>query len=295
MSIVLAHARTGTIPPTMRDTSVPPVNDALVRRLESASVAFSEGWLRGIAARPGNPRQLRLETFGDAFAAAATGVPDLDFMNRVHGLRPEDAHHLPAILAFYAGTGIRPWFELFPTEDGVDRVAGAVARAGAVPESYATFLYGTAAPPPARDAAGVGVGLVAREDVDAFAEVLLRGHGVPEAEVPNAVADHRHWPDQPGWTLYVATVGGDPAAAAVLQVRDGIGYLANAATLPAFRGRGCQTALLVRRIADAEAAGCELVAGQATFGSTSQRNMQRLGLVPACTVTTWRALTQIGV
>ena len=80
-----------------------------------------------------------------------------------------------------------------------------------------------------------------------------------------------------------------------MRVGDGIGYLANAATVPGFRGRGCQTALLARRIADAAAAGCDLVAGQATFGSTSQRNMERMGLRPAVTVTTWRMITSIGV
>ena len=122
-----------------------------------------------------------------------------------------------------------------------------------------------------------------------------RSRQVPPQEHELASAAQRHWVDLPGTTLYLATVDGTPAAGAVLRVGGGIVYLANASTTPEFRGRGCQTALLARRIADAAGAGCDLVAGQATFGSTSQRNMQRAGMQPAFTLTTWRMITSIGV
>ena len=280
----------------MSTPHLPPVDDTLARRLDTVSAAFARDWLEGVAALPGNPRGLRLASFGDAFAAVATGAPDLDFMNRVHRLWPEDAPHLPSILELYAGTGVQPWFELYPSADGAEAVAGAVARAGAAPVSYATFLYGAAASVPPTGAEGaVHVRTIGPGDVDVFSDVLLRGHGVPEHEHELARAGQRHWAGLPGTSLYLATLDGRPAGAAVLRLGDGIGYLANAATLPEMRGRGCQTALLARRIADASAAGCELVAGQATFGSSSQRNMQRMGLQAACTVTAWRMITSIGV
>lgn len=282
----------------MSAPGLPPVTDALVHRLDAVSTSFARDWLEGVAALPGNPRGLRLATFGNVFAAAATGAPELDFMNRVHSLWPEDAHHLPAILEFYSDAGVRPWFEVFPSEHGIDTVAGAIARAGAVPVAYATFLCGAA--PPARPAAGatapgIEIRTVTPSDVDVFSDVLLRGHGVPEEQLELARENQRQWVGLPGTTLYLATADGLPAAAAVLRTGDGIGYLANASTLPEFRGRGCQTALLVRRIEDASAAGCGLLAGQALFGSTSQRNMQRVGLWPAVTLTTWRMITSIGV
>src|SRR5438876_705387 len=84
----------------------------------------------------------------------------------------------------------------------------------------------------------------------AGADTLLRGFELSEQELPAAVADHAHWAQVDGWHLYLATVDGKPAAAAALTVGDGIGLLANAATMPAFRGRGCQAALIRRRIAD---------------------------------------------
>jgi hypothetical protein len=49
-----------------------------------------------------------------------------------------------------------------------------------------------------------------------------------------------------------------------------------------------QTALIARRIADAEAAGAELICSGATLGSASQRNLERAGLKLAYTKTVWR-------
>jgi hypothetical protein len=63
--------------------------------------------------------------------------------------------------------------------------------------------------------------------------------------------------------------------------------LGSASTRPALRGRGAQAALLARRIADAAAAGCELIIGGAYFGTTSMRNQQRAGFHLAITRGIW--------
>ena len=47
--------------------------------------------------------------------------------------------------------------------------------------------------------------------------------------------------------LYVAFVEGEPAAAGALTFHEGVGHLANAATIPELRRRGAQTALIRRR------------------------------------------------
>jgi hypothetical protein len=84
------------------------------------------------------------------------------------------------------------------------------------------------------------------------------------------------------------------AAAAALTVADGIGYLANAATLAAFRHRGCQGALIAARVADAADGGCDLVTSGAKFGSSSQRNLQRAGFRLAYTKPVLRLTARAG-
>jgi GNAT superfamily N-acetyltransferase len=78
-------------------------------------------------------------------------------------------------------------------------------------------------------------------------------------------------------TLLVGVVGGEDAGAGALWVDGELGWLLGDATLPHLRGRGVQSALLSARCALAEAAGCTLAVTEARPGSTSQRNMERLG------------------
>jgi GNAT superfamily N-acetyltransferase len=88
----------------------------------------------------------------------------------------------------------------------------------------------------------------------------------------------RPWLDQPGWSLFLGRVDGKAAAAAILYLREGFGYLADATTDPAYRGRGLQTALLAHRLRHAADAGAEYVCSGATFLSSSHRNMVRAGM-----------------
>ena len=62
---------------------------------------------------------------------------------------------------------------------------------------------------------------------------------------------------------------------ASLSLHEGIAGVYGASTLPAFRNRGVQTALLHARMAAAAAAGYDLAMTSALPGSASQRNIER--------------------
>jgi GNAT superfamily N-acetyltransferase len=76
---------------------------------------------------------------------------------------------------------------------------------------------------------------------------------------------------------YLARVDGKVAGGATLAIRNGVAGLFGASTLPLFRRRGVQTALLHARLLRAAAAGCDLAVSLALPGSTSQRNIVRQG------------------
>jgi GNAT superfamily N-acetyltransferase len=88
--------------------------------------------------------------------------------------------------------------------------------------------------------------------------------------------------------LSVGYLDGAPAGAAALTVREGVGWLANAGTIPEYRRRGVQTGLIRRRIRDAAAAGCTLIAARAS-DPTSGRNLDRAGLREVYRKSVWRA------
>jgi ribosomal protein S18 acetylase RimI-like enzyme len=60
-------------------------------------------------------------------------------------------------------------------------------------------------------------------------------------------------------------------------VAEGVAQFAGAATAPAHRRRGIQSALLSTRLADAAAAGCDVAVITTQPGSTSQQNAQSRG------------------
>jgi hypothetical protein len=64
---------------------------------------------------------------------------------------------------------------------------------------------------------------------------------------------------------------------ATLALREGVAGLFGASTLPAFRNRGVQTALLKERLGRAMTENCDLAVCIAQPGSSSQRNVVRQG------------------
>ncbi|RSM40586.1 GNAT family N-acetyltransferase [Amycolatopsis balhimycina DSM 5908] len=83
--------------------------------------------------------------------------------------------------------------------------------------------------------------------------------------------------DMAGVRRFLAERDGEFAGGASFRVTDGIAQFAGAATVPAHRRRGVQTALLRARLAAARAAGCDLAIVTTLLGTKSQQNAQRQG------------------
>jgi GNAT superfamily N-acetyltransferase len=80
-----------------------------------------------------------------------------------------------------------------------------------------------------------------------------------------------------GVARYAALAGGVIVGGASFRLAEGVAQLTGAATTPAHRRRGVQTALLSARLADAAAAGCDIAVVTTQPGSKSQQNVQRRG------------------
>ena len=86
---------------------------------------------------------------------------------------------------------------------------------------------------------------------------------------------------------FTAMLDGEPAASGALAVVDGIAGLCADATLPRFRGRGAQLALIRHRLREGIAAGCEFAIVETAPCTISQRNYQRCGFEVAWTQLTF--------
>lgn len=89
----------------------------------------------------------------------------------------------------------------------------------------------------------------------------------------------------PGATSFLARIEGKVVGGAGGRIipEAGIGALFGTATLPDYRGRGVQTALIARRLHEAALHGCEYAVVSTVPGSGSQRNMERRGFRVAYT------------
>jgi ribosomal protein S18 acetylase RimI-like enzyme len=249
------------------------------QRLDHVVTEYVLRWMRRLP-------DVTVTAFGRAEAIRTPGAPDVDFLNTVHRLEPRDADQVPAIVAHYREAGARPWFELLPDPE-FGRLADALHDEGARHTSFFVVLErDLPAPAPGAMPAGVAIEEVGPTSEE-FARVLPEGHGVPGEHLAGAVARTREQARIEGARRYVATVDGEPAAAAVLFAVDGIAYLANASTLERFRRRGCQGALIERRLADAAAAGLPRACVLTGWGSQSHANLARAGFRTACLKAVW--------
>jgi GNAT superfamily N-acetyltransferase len=123
------------------------------------------------------------------------------------------------------------------------------------------------------------------DEFEAWVDVVADGFAHPDTQ---GVPSHEEFPPEviaraerdvaaAGVKRYVALLDGVFAGGGSLRTEAGIGQLTGAATAPAHRRQGVQTALLSARLADAAAAGCDIAVVTTQPGSKSQQNVQRQG------------------
>lgn len=274
-------------------TATPPLTPELIDRLEAA--IRQKGWdaLRRAAKLEGNPHGVTLYERGGLWASLVQTLPQLPWYNSVAGLTGDTLTELDDVLTLYRSQQIAPRLSVWATHL-TPTLGVALFDRGFTPIGVGATLYAAAEAPPPQTFAGIQIHeLSPGEDMATFNGVLLAGYGFTDlTQQVLAVLEN----EGSGLRRYLAFVDGQPAAVAALSIQDGVAYLAGAATLPHFRGRGVQAALIHRRLNDV-ASECELVTVTAAFASGSQRNLERHGLRVAQLKTLWnerRSLPALG-
>ena len=246
----------------------------LVQRTLATDVAYTISRMTVLERLPGNPIGIACRRIGETAVALMSRLPSFA---RVVGLRAGDEPHIEPLVHWYREHGGKPTFEMVPGHYAAS-LGRELTRLGFFQSGFHVSLIGE---PGRLDEAkdDVDVEQVTTPEVmDDYLHAYVVGWGIADKDQAQFKANVRPWHGQPGWSLYLARINGQPAAAATLFVQEGVGYLADAATAPGMRNRGLQTALLKRRISDACIAGVDVVFSGAAPFSTSHRNMERVGL-----------------
>ena len=213
-------------------------------------------------------------------------------LNHVTGLGmngPVDADALGALESAYATRGLGVEIDLCPhaAPGLLPLLAGRGYAVNAFSNTYARTLDDV---PDRGDGIEVAHGTEARE---LFVEASISGFSVQAEKRPRDLlaALARIARARDDTALFVARIDGQVAGSAGLSVAETplglVGELYIASTLPEFRGRGVQTALLRSRLAAARAAGCALAVVMARPANTSARNTERAGFRLAFTKATF--------
>ena len=204
---------------------------------------------------------------------------DTLMLNRVIGLgarAPVAEETVRKILAGYEAAAVErylvhrpPWAEALRSE----LEAAGLTR---YHRSWAKFARGR---DPVREAhTELTIRLATPDDAEAFGQAFAEGFGLPA----NAAAIFTAVVGRPRWHAYVALEGQAIGGAGLLFVDDDAAYFCGATTLPAFRKRGVQSALMARRLEHALDLGCHTICtetGEPVPGDPqhSYRNMQKAG------------------
>lgn len=233
----------------------------------------------GLADLPGNPYRAEVHRFGNAIVVICGELPGSSLYNRILCAGPDDLADLERAVAYMRSRSVRPRVDISPLHQS-SAFMQRLSDWGLVPLGFEAVLYAdarslcTQPPPP-----GVTVRAVQTpEEIETAAKIVAQAFGST-----GRTADLNHdlvrvSVANPSHRVYLGLVDGEPAGAAALHVEDGVASLEVAGTLPEFRGKGLQSALIHRRIADGVALGCDLVTTQTASGSRSEQNMERAGL-----------------
>jgi GNAT superfamily N-acetyltransferase len=255
----------------------------LARRIERAEARLISALARAAHARTGTgagfvePIGGGVATFAEADSpynkvagVGFAGVPDEAAWEKVESAFAERHAATQVELAHLADPEIAPLLsDRGYRLEGYENVLGFDLRAGPEP----------VLPP------GIEVRRSGAAEFDAWLAVVVEGSLHPDTDglpwhddFPREILENAERDSAAaGLVRYVARRDGVVAGGAEFRIDGDIAQLAGAATAPAHRRRGVQTALLAARLADAAAAGCEVAVITTQPGSKSQQNSQRRG------------------
>jgi GNAT superfamily N-acetyltransferase len=196
------------------------------------------------------------------------------------------AEDMGCIEAFFRDRGATVCHEVSPLADPA--ILPLLHARGYRPIELTSVMYlPLAAYVPSAPPSGVSVRKVADHERDLWARTNAAGWS-DQPGVADLVTDlARIIAARDNAADFLAEIDAHPVAAGALAIHEGVALLAGASTIPAWRHRGAQRALLQARLDYGVHIGCDLAMLCAAPGTESQRNGERQGFRIAYTRIKW--------
>lgn len=250
-------------------------NRTEAQRVEMASIYRAVHYTRAMEQfRPASRAHMQPVAGGFAFYCGKRSP-----LNRAMGIglyAPVSAAELDTIEQFYRQRGEPPMIDHCPLSD--PRLQSELYRRGYRPkELLGAFIRRLDTLPPLRIPQGIEITPALPEEADLWIRTTAMGFeetDTPSAEIielltPNFTSANAH--------CYFARLDGHIAGGGAMYRHEDVVEFGGMSTLPGYRRRGIQNALLQFRLAEAQRMGCTLAVVYSEPGSRSQRNILRAG------------------
>ncbi|WP_449537652.1 GNAT family N-acetyltransferase [Ferdinandcohnia sp. Marseille-Q9671] len=262
------------------------VTPEVAQVLETSEIEMLRSRLTAIQAMDGNPMGIAIKDIGSATAFSAKNIPGPSF-NTIKGLSAGDEEYIDQMIDFYNQNRIPVRFEISPGQASPDLLTY-LSEQGFYQRDFHTTLYlDLSQIQDNHFDETISIRELQKNEFDLFADIYTKGFQMPAFLKESIAKNNQILYGHENWIFYLASVEKEPAGVGVLYSKNGIATLAAATTLPEYRNRGIQSAIIKNRMLKALEQDCKLLVGQARFGSVSQNNMERAGMKIAYTKSIW--------
>jgi hypothetical protein len=259
--------------------------------LAKAELHFREGIWRAAPTDAVDELEIRKRWFGPVLATVCGGLPDAALMNLVQGAAEPEAiegGHLVEALEWMRSREVDYVVQVASDRPGSKQAEPWLADRGYEQgQTMRRYIRGAAEPGGETESA-IDVRELSASDTEGMSLIFAEALGLPDlATVPLLGL-----PELRGWCCYAAYLEEREVACGAMLIDGKIAALGLDATAAVARGRGCQSALIRRRLLDAARAGCEVVLAGAcdvpADRAAAARNFQRAGFTEAGRSIGWR-------
>lgn len=260
------------------------MNPSLAAAIETSEINYMLDRMQAIKQRDGNPEGIEIRRFQEAIAFYSRTMP-WGLFNNVKGTIHEA--DVDAIIQFYEERKRQFELQFIPSKANT-AVFRLLHNRSFYQAGFHTSMYRELSEVELPDDdRQLRVRELREDEFELYAKIHCLGTGLSLDGQSSVASNNRVLHGRDGWRYYIGFYNDEPAAVAVMHMKDQVASLTFAATLPAYRQLGLHTQLLLYRMKVAQSHGCKLIVGQCAYCSNSHRNMERVGMKIAYTRSTW--------
>jgi GNAT superfamily N-acetyltransferase len=258
--------------------------------IAAAELHFREGIWGAAPSDAIEELEIRKRWYGPVLATTCAGLPDAPLMNTVQGAAEPGAvedGHLAEAVEWIRSREVDYLVQVASDRPGCEAAEAWLAERG-YEQGPTMRRYLRPAAAPSGGEAQIEVRKLTAAETEGMSLIFADAIGVSDlATVPLLGL-----PELEGWHCYAAYLDEREVACGAMLLHDGMAVLGLDATAPDARQRGCQTALIQRRLAEASQAGCSTVLAESCEVPADRagagRNFLRAAFVEAGRTVAWR-------